>query len=164
MQKILYKEHTCQSAIYWTHTLTRVFSCKFSELFLRTPLDGCLCCIPSLPNKYFIFCESKLNLIHNQWLFAKYVVFVCLLQLSLNLLKLHYFHWKYLTAIQWFLVRHVQVIDFVNTFSIVGIVGTPSPPLLKRGGGVEPSKNWVTGGVPKILLERGDNPEKEGGW
>ena len=56
----------------------------------------------------------------------------------------------------------MQVIDFVNTFSIVGIVGTPSPPLLKRGGGVGPSKNWVTGGVPKILLERGDNPEKEG--
>ena len=30
------------------------------------------------------------------------------------------------------------------------------------GGGVGPSKNLVTWGLPKILLERGDNPEK--GW
>ena len=43
-----------------------------------------------------------------------------------------------------------------------------STPLLKDGGGgVGTSKNWVTwgqgGGVPKILLERGDN-WKGGGW
>ena len=55
--------------------------CIFSEhLFLRTPLDGWFCCIPSLPNKSFISCEPKLNLIHDHWLFAKYVLFVfCLL-------------------------------------------------------------------------------------
>ena len=51
--------------------------CIFSEhLFLRTPLEGCFCCISSLPDKSFILCESKLNLIHNRWLFAKYVLFV----------------------------------------------------------------------------------------
>ena len=55
--------------------------CIFSEHpFLRTPLDGCFCCITSLPNKSFICCESKLNLIHNRWLFAKYILFIfCLL-------------------------------------------------------------------------------------
>ena len=41
-------------------------------------------------------------------------------------------------------------------------IWTPlSRPLIK-GGGIGPSKNWVTwvggGGVPKFLLERGDNP------
>ena len=51
--------------------------CIFSEhLFLMTPLDGCFCCIPTLPNKSFILWESKLNLIHNCCLFAKYVLFV----------------------------------------------------------------------------------------
>ena len=39
--------------------------CIFSEhLFLRTPLDAWFCCIPKLPNKSFILCESKLNVIH----------------------------------------------------------------------------------------------------
>ena len=45
---------------------------------------------------------------------------------------------------------------------------TPHHSLLKgrRGGGgrgVGPSKNWVTWGVPKLLLERADNSEKRGG-
>ena len=38
-------------------------------------------------------------------------------------------------------------------------------PLIKGGKGLGPSKNWVIwgrGGVPKILLERGDNSEQEG--
>ena len=44
--------------------------------------------------------------------------------------------------------------------TIVTIVG---PPLIKGGGGVGPSKNWVTwGGVPKTLLERGVDVEMEG--
>ena len=38
----------------------------------------------------------------------------------------------------------------------------PPPPLIKGGAGVGPSKNRVTGGVPKILLEREDNPKKVG--
>ena len=65
--------------------------CIFSEhLFLMTPLDGCFCRIPSLPNKSFILCESKLNLIHNWCLFAKYVLFVFrLLQLKPSI---YYFH------------------------------------------------------------------------
>ena len=51
--------------------------CIFSEqFFLMTPLDGCFCCIPTLPNKSFILCELKLDLIHNCCLFAKYVLFV----------------------------------------------------------------------------------------
>ena len=38
-----------------------------------------------------ILCESKLNLIHNGWLFAKNVLFVfCLLHFKPSL---HYFHW-----------------------------------------------------------------------
>ena len=53
---------------------------EICSLFLRTPLGGCFCCIPSLSNKSFTFCESKLNLIRNLWLFAKYVLFIfCLL-------------------------------------------------------------------------------------
>ena len=142
--------------------LTPWHACKFSELFLRTPLDGCFCCTPSLPNKYFIFCESKLNLIHNRWLFAKCVLFVCLLHLSLNLLKLHYFHWywKYLTAMQWFLVGHVQRIDSVNTMNIF----EPPPSLIKDGERSRTVENLSHRGVPKILLERGDNPKNEGGW
>ena len=149
-QQILYREHPCQSAIYWSHTLTWVFSCKFSELFLRTRLDRYFCCIPSLSNKYSIFCESKLNLFHNRWLFAKYVLFVCLLHLSLNLFKLHYFHWyvvfsywKYITAMHWY-----------------------PPPLIKQGEGRRSRtfQKLSHQGVPKILLERGDKPEKEGGW
>ena len=65
--------------------------CIFSEhFFLVTPLDGCFCCIPTLPNKPFILCESKLHLIHNCCLFAKYVLFVfCLLQFKPSI---HYFH------------------------------------------------------------------------
>ena len=43
---------------------------------------------------------------------------------------------------------------------ILFIVGPPPPPLLNKGVG--PSKNWVTWVVPKILLERGNNPEKRG--
>ena len=41
------------------------------------------------------------------------------------------------------------------------IVGTP----LLKGVGLEPSKNQshLGGRVPKILLERGDNPEMEEG-
>ena len=39
----------------------------------------------------------------------------------------------------------------------------PPSPLLK-GGGVGPSKNCATWGVPKILLERGNNPEKGGSY
>ena len=34
------------------------------------------------------------------------------------------------------------------------------PSLLKKGGGVGPSKNLVTWGVPNILLERWGKPEK----
>ena len=50
MQQILYTgEHPCQSAIYWTHNLTWVFSYKFApfcylfseHLFRGTPLDSC---------------------------------------------------------------------------------------------------------------------------
>ena len=65
--------------------------CIFSEhLFLRTLLDGCFCCIPTLWNQYFILSESELNLIHNRCLFAKYVLFVfCLLHFTPSL---HYFH------------------------------------------------------------------------
>ena len=51
---------------------------------------------------------------------------------------------------QWFLVGHVQIIDFVNALSIV----EPNP--LKR------KLSHLR--VPKILLEREDNPENEGGW
>ena len=45
------------------------------------------------------------------------------------------------------------------------IVGTPSPLLRGGGGGVGPSKNWVTAGGEggNFLLERGDKPEK-GVW
>ena len=42
----------------------------------------------------------------------------------------------------------------------------PPPPHFKGRGGVGPSKNCVTwgrGGLPKILLKRGHNPEKGGG-
>ena len=65
--------------------------CIFSEhLFLMTHLDGCFCCIPTLPNKSFALCESNLKLIHNCCLFAKYVLFVfCLLQFKTFI---HYFH------------------------------------------------------------------------
>ena len=45
----------------------------------------------------------------------------------------------------------------------ITIVDPPPPPLIK-GGGLGPSKNWVTWGLPKIFLERGDNPEKKGDW
>ena len=38
----------------------------------------------------------------------------------------------------------------------------PSPHLLRGGGGVGPSKKFVTWGVLKILVERVDNPEKGG--
>ena len=41
------------------------------------------------------------------------------------------------------------------------------PPLIKRGGGrggrTFQKLSYLGGGVPKILLERGDNPEKRGG-
>ena len=87
--------------------------CISSEhLFQRTLLDGHFFCIPKLPNKSCILCKSKLNLIYNHWLFAKYLLFVfCLLHFKASL---HYFHqyvvfsyWKYLTAMQWFLVVHM---------------------------------------------------------
>ena len=87
--------------------------CIFSEHpFLWTPLDSCFCCIPTLQNQSFILHESKLNLSHNGWFFAKYVLFICcLLQLKPSL---HYFHCyvifsyrKYLTAMQWFRAGNV---------------------------------------------------------
>ena len=49
---------------------------------------------------------------------------------------------------QWFLVGHVQIIDFVNALSIV----EPTP-LKKKLSHLR---------VPKILLEREDIPENEG--
>ena len=85
----------------------------FSEqLFLRTPLDGCFSCIPTLRNQSVILCELKLNLIHNGWLFAKYVLFVFrLLHFKPSLYYFHWYavfsYWKYLTAVQWFLAGHV---------------------------------------------------------
>ena len=52
----------------------------FRTTFPKNTSRGCFCCIPSLPDTSFIFYESKVNLIHNRWLFAKYVLFVfCLL-------------------------------------------------------------------------------------
>ena len=50
---------------------------------------------------------------------------------------------------QWFVVGHVQIIDFVNALSIV----EPTP-LKKKLSHLR---------VPKILLEREDIPENEGG-
>ena len=87
--------------------------CIFSEHpFLRTSLDGCFFCIPTLQNQSFILCESKLNLIYNGWLFAKYVHFVFYLLHFKPFL--HYFHWyvvfsywKYLNAMQFFLAELV---------------------------------------------------------
>ena len=66
---------------------------------------------------------------------------------------------------------HVLFALFIFNFLFLGghiftlIVGTPSPPSSPciKSGGVGPSKNWVTWEVPKILLERGDNPEMMGG-
>ena len=87
--------------------------CIFSEHpFLWTPLDSCFCCIPTLANQSFILHESRLNLSHNGWFFAKYVLFICwLLQFKPSL---HYFHCyvifsyrKYLTAMQWFRAGNV---------------------------------------------------------
>ena len=43
---------------------------------------------------------------------------------------------------------------------LLGIVGTPLP---IKGGGLNLIKIDSLRGVPKNLLERGDNPEKEGG-
>ena len=62
--------------------------CIFSENFsLRTHLDGCVYCIPSLPDKSFIFCESELNLIQNRWCLQKtYFSSFVFFTLSLNLL------------------------------------------------------------------------------
>ena len=51
---------------------------------------------------------------------------------------------------------------FIDCFITLCIIKTL--PLIKGGGGVGPSKNWVTwGGDTKNLLERGDNPERGGG-
>ena len=67
--------------------LLHIFRTPFP--ILRSHLEGCFCCIPSLPNKSFILYESKLNLIHNRWLFAKYVFFVfCLLHFKPSLATL----------------------------------------------------------------------------
>ena len=84
--------------------LLKICSIFSEHPFIRTPLDSCFFCIPTLQNQFFILCESKLNLIHNGWLFPKYVLFVfCLLHFEPSL---HYFHWyvvfsywKYLIAI-----------------------------------------------------------------
>ena len=71
------KKQFNQLTLRQPHFVCPIFS---EHLFLKTPLDGCFCYITSLPNKSFILCESKLNLIHNRWLFARYVLFVsCLL-------------------------------------------------------------------------------------
>ena len=50
-------------------------------------------------------------------------------------------------------------LSFANIWGLC-IFGTP-PPLIK-GGGEGPSKIVSPGGVQKILLERGDSPEKQG--
>ena len=61
-----------------------------------------------------------------------------------------------------FIIRLV----FISAIFLEGcpnIVGTPpSPPLLKGGGWLDLPKIESLPGVPKILLERGDNPEKRG--
>ena len=93
--------------------ICRIFS---EHLFLRTPLDAWFCCIPKLPNKSFILCESKLNVIHYSW-FLQNMYFSSFAFFNLNLIFFYlilYFHqyvvfshWKYLTAKQWFLVGHM---------------------------------------------------------
>ena len=85
--KLYIQENTHAKVKFIELTLgLRCSSVKLLQIFrtpfpiLRSHLDGCFYCIPSLPDKSFIFYESELNLIHNRWLFAKYVLFVfCLL-------------------------------------------------------------------------------------
>ena len=64
---------------------------------------------------------------------------------------------------------NVSKISQKMKMSWLSIVGTHPPPLLKgggcgRGGGRTFKKlsHLVGGGVPRILLERGDKPEKWG--
>ena len=50
-----------------------------------------------------------------------------------------------------------------NVFKVYQcIVGPPPPPLLKGGRTFQKLSHLGGAGVPKMLLERGDNPEKGG--
>ena len=76
-------------------------------------------------NQSFILCKSKLNLIHNRWLFAKYANLLFIFCLVHFKPFLHYFHWyaifsywKYLTKFSGFLWDMCKyIIDFVNAMS-----------------------------------------------
>ena len=66
----------------------------------------------------FVWVKAKFK-IHNCCFFAKYVFFVfCLLQFKPSIHYFHqyavFFYWKYLTAMQWFLVGRMQIIEFVR--------------------------------------------------
>ena len=64
-------------------------------------------------------------------------------------------------------VHHSGLISSYNSFFTNKYIVAP-PPLLKGGGrwggGGRTFKNWVTWGVPKILLERGITLKRIGGW
>ena len=103
--------------------------CKFSEhLFLRTRLDGCFCCIPTLRTQSIILCESAkfiitdclpnmffslfvfftLNLIYiNAHYFHRYVVFsysVCNFQSMKSPVELNSLYSKFICCITWLLL------------------------------------------------------------
>ena len=63
-------------------------------------------------------------------------------------------------------MENSQLARLVNSFimsrNMVGPPPPPPPPLLKGSGLGEWGRTFGTRGVPKILPERGDNPEKGG--